>query len=118
MTQSQRDAIAMTVLDCNGIHDIAVMFCHCGLVSGVEATEVNQLIKMNWYPATKEKPRTVASFNLLDEYDAIVCEGKISGYHFFRSLVRLTDVTLCLPILVCRFTFDVADNNTFLADSI
>ena len=93
----KRDAIAMTVLDCNGVHDVTVMFCNCGLVFGMEATEVNQLIRIGWYPATKEAPRTVATFNVLDEYDTITCEGKISGYHFYKSLVRLTDVTLCLP---------------------
>ena len=85
--------VNITLLDCNGVHDIAIMFCTCGEVAGMEATEVNQLVNVGWYPATKEAPRTAVTFNLLDKYDAIAFEGKLSGYHFFKSLVRLSDGT-------------------------
>ena len=101
----REDAILMTVLDCNGVHEVLLMFCRCERSVGIEEIEVNQLIQAGWYPATKERPRTVASFNLLDEFDAIAYEGKLSSYHFYNSLHRLSDATECLPISV-RFLFE------------
>ena len=99
-TNVQYDTVHLAVLDCNGVHDVAVMFCACGEVSGMEATEVNQLLNVGWYPATKESPRTVATFSVLDKYEAIAFEGKLSGYHFYNSLVRLSDATECRPLPV------------------
>ena len=95
-----KDAVLLTVLDCNGIHEVMVMFCECECTVGIEEMEVNQLIRAGWYPATKERPRTVATFNLLDEFNAISFEGKLSSYHFYRSLHRLSDATECSPIPV------------------
>ena len=91
----ERDAITMTVIDTVGIWDCTVMFCCC-VDSAIESpSELHQVMQMGWYPATKTMPRTVATFALLDLYESITCEGKMSAYHFYKSLIRQTDKTGC-----------------------
>ena len=89
----ERDVKTITVLNTTGVHETLVMFCGCGAVAGNLATEVSQLLCCGWYPATKDRPKTVATFNLLDLYDSITSEGKLSAFHFYKSLTRLTGVT-------------------------
>ena len=102
-TKVTKDVVLLTVLDCNGVHEVLVMFCECGENVGVYGSEVNQLIRAGWYPATKDRPRTVASFNLLEEFDAIAFEGKLSSYHFYKSLLRISDPTECMELPVSNF---------------
>ena len=94
-------------MDTTGIHDIVIMFCCCGNPAEARSTEFNQMLQNGWYPATKVFPRTVASLNLLDLYDAIVCEGKLSAFHFYKSLTRLCGTIESISIPVSQYSLSI-----------
>ena len=96
-------AIAITILDTNGIHEAIVVPCTCGRCVGFDSVDVSQFLRTSWYPATKTALRTVAMLALLDQYNTIACEGKISAYHFYKALTRLTDGAECVSIPVESF---------------
>lgn len=81
----------VTVLDIEGIQDVSVQFCKCEHRIGLQWEERNQFIKYRFFPATAMRPRTVATFKVLDIFVALTHEGKINGYDFYKSLVSLTD---------------------------
>lgn len=77
------------VIDSNGIHSVTLRFCGCESA----ATPVQQLLRHRLFPASTDKPRTAATFRVLEEYHLLSLESKVSAYHFYSSLVRRTDNT-------------------------
>ncbi|KAG2140526.1 uncharacterized protein EDB93DRAFT_1241867 [Suillus bovinus] len=59
------------VVDINGIHDVALDFCG----------------------STTTDPQTAATFNVLEHYQLLSFESKISAYEFYHSLARHSDNT-------------------------
>jgi hypothetical protein len=57
-----------------------------------------QLLQMDLFPSTVERPQTVFTFSVLDRYHVESLEGKTSAYAFYSQLRRLTDN--CFPHLV------------------
>lgn len=76
-----------TLIDVNGVHNIAVQFCHCD----ERITHRQQLMRVCWWPATVVDPSTCATFNVLRLFQNMNCLGKISAFHFLRSLELLTN---------------------------
>ncbi|KAK7030015.1 hypothetical protein R3P38DRAFT_3314632 [Favolaschia claudopus] len=77
------------VIDTNGLHDIALLYCDCGKGSTLPA----QLLRRKWFPSTGNRPGTAATFNVLRSYHLMSLESKCSMGEFYNTLSRLTDNT-------------------------
>ncbi|KAH7909550.1 hypothetical protein BJ138DRAFT_1197507 [Hygrophoropsis aurantiaca] len=82
------------VIDCHGIHEVALDFCGCP--SGL--TRATQLLRSRWYPATIREPATAATFAVLDQFILLNFESKASSYEFYHSIARRTDNTGLSPL--------------------
>lgn len=76
------------VVDSNGVHSVALDFCHCGHSS---ASPEIQLLRSRWYPATGGNPKSAATFRVLEIFHILSFESKCSGFEFYNALSRLTD---------------------------
>ncbi|KAJ7908806.1 hypothetical protein B0H13DRAFT_2233210 [Mycena leptocephala] len=75
------------VLHENGIHEVNVDFCGCE--NNVD--HYIQLLRMGWFPATPEKPKTCATFILLDRFLIETSQAKTTMYDFYGALEKLTN---------------------------
>ncbi|KAM6503686.1 hypothetical protein JOM56_000629 [Amanita muscaria] len=78
-----------TVIDLNGIHDVAVDYCGCHLVQ----PHTIQLLRFQLYPATVIDPKTAATFQVLEFFHLNTLISKISAFDFYVTLRRRTDNT-------------------------
>ncbi|KAI6096537.1 hypothetical protein EDD16DRAFT_1719774 [Pisolithus croceorrhizus] len=78
-----------TIIHSNGVHSIKLDFCGC------ESAEApfQQLLCIRWFPASSEKPRTAATFNVLEQFHLLSFESKVSAFEFYQSLSRISDNT-------------------------
>lgn len=75
------------IVDINGVHDTKVCFCNC--LHSLDRS--SQLLKHKLFPATMSRPKMAFTFNLLDFFNILHVEGKISAYDFIGSIRRMTD---------------------------
>ena len=75
------------VIDCNGIHEVAVDYCSC---EGAKSAEV-QLLRSSLYPVTSMNLKSAATFRVLRFFQILSFESKCSGYEFCHTLSRYTD---------------------------
>lgn len=81
---------AMLVIDVNGLHHVDVQFCDCEETPGwVE--KYRQLLRIEWYPASFHRPKTVFTFDVLDTYHGLSIQGKLNLYDYHSSLQQKTD---------------------------
>ncbi|KAK0466634.1 hypothetical protein IW261DRAFT_1553911 [Armillaria novae-zelandiae] len=78
-----------TIIDTNGIHDVALDFCSCMREHPLAA----QLQRAWLFPATGIEPRTAVTTAALEQFQMLTFMGKISAYEYYYSLARLTDNT-------------------------
>ncbi|KZV60542.1 hypothetical protein PENSPDRAFT_593936, partial [Peniophora sp. CONT] len=76
------------VIDSNGIHEISVKFCGC---TAVKFPVREQLLAARMWPATTDNPKTAATFQVLDAFNAHSGSGKDNAYDFYNALESLTD---------------------------
>ncbi|KAH7918408.1 hypothetical protein BV22DRAFT_981947, partial [Leucogyrophana mollusca] len=77
------------VVDCHGIHKVAVDFCSCE----TGESKTTQLLRARWFPLTVSDPQTAATFAVLEQYHLLSFESKVSAYEFYHSLVRRSNNT-------------------------
>ena len=78
------------VIDINGVHHLNVQFCTC--TEDVQWVEkYRQLLRIGWYPASFERPKTAFTFGILDTYHKIALQGKLNLYDFYLSILQKTD---------------------------
>ena len=77
------------VLHSNGIHTISLSFCGCETAE----TYSRQLLCIRWLPATSDKPRTAATFRVLEDFHLLSLESKLSCYEFYSALSHCSDNT-------------------------
>lgn len=75
------------IVDVNGIHDTKLRFCNCQ----ANIDRASQLLEHKLFPATMTRPTMAFTFHLLDFYNILHVEGKISAYDFIGSIRRMTD---------------------------
>ncbi|KAF8205885.1 hypothetical protein K438DRAFT_1506082, partial [Mycena galopus ATCC 62051] len=75
------------IVDSNGIHEVALNFCSCGLA---EEHDI-QLLRARLYPATTTSPATAATFRALRDFHLLSLEAKSSAHHFYSKLARQTN---------------------------
>lgn len=96
-------ADSFTLLDVDGIHDLAVDFCGCSHIQ----THAVQLLRLRWWPATTINPKTAATFWLLEWFHVLGNQSKVSAYEYFTSLTHRTDniaISLVKVSLCSSFT--------------
>ncbi|KAJ7837780.1 hypothetical protein B0H14DRAFT_3701757 [Mycena olivaceomarginata] len=86
-TSMRRGKYKFTLIDVTGIHNVAVQFCECD----ARIAHRQQLMRVCWWPAMAVDPSTCATFNVVRLFQNMNCLGKISAYHFLRSLELLTN---------------------------
>lgn len=78
------------VIDVNGAHYVSVQFCACKELPGwIEY--YRQLLRMKWYPASLDRPKTAFTFDLLDTYHKLALQGKLSVHDFFAAVMQKSD---------------------------
>ncbi|KAF8871241.1 hypothetical protein BD779DRAFT_1613963 [Infundibulicybe gibba] len=75
-----------TVIDINGIHEVALDFCNCQTAQ----LHFVQLLRYRWLPATVSQPKTACTFRALKHFQILSFESKTSAFEFYSTLVRLT----------------------------
>jgi hypothetical protein len=77
---------AMLVVDSSGIHHMVVTWCTCPERRRPDL----QLLDIGLYPATFKQPRTVFTFQVLDEFLIDNLECKTACFNFHNKLRRFT----------------------------
>ena len=77
------------VTSLNGAHYVNVQFCACQSAAGwVEY--YRQLLRIGWYPASFDRPKTAFTFDLLNTYHKLTLQGKLNLYDFYLSIMQKT----------------------------
>ena len=83
-----------TVIDADGIHEIALDYCGCQY----SLPKTTQLLRARLFPSTVTDPKTAATFRVLETFQMLSFTSKVSGFEYYRSLERRTDNTgIALP---------------------
>ncbi len=75
------------IVDNNGVHDTRLHFCACL----PQVDRASQLLKHKLFPATMLRPKMAFTFRVLDFYNILHVESKITPYDFIGSIRRMTD---------------------------
>ncbi|KAI5885767.1 uncharacterized protein SCHCODRAFT_01205560 [Schizophyllum commune H4-8] len=85
-----RGNVDFTVVHVNGIHSVAIDFCGCQPpADAVHHRE--QLLRHGLVPATVRDPQTCCTFDVLNHFQLLTFNGKITAYDYYTSLERMTD---------------------------
>lgn len=77
----------MTVVDRSGVHQHSVRWCRC---PGADEDDI-QLLRARLYPASFKRPRTVFTFDVLDDFAIDTVECKTAALNYFNKLCRITN---------------------------
>ena len=80
------------VIDTNGVHHVNVQFCAC-TEDAQWVEKYRQLLRVGWYPASFQRPKTVFTFDVLDTYHKLTLQGKLNLYDFYSSILQTAVVT-------------------------
>ncbi|KAH9482438.1 hypothetical protein JR316_0004538 [Psilocybe cubensis] len=72
-----------------GIHEIALDYCGCPSAP----SKPIQLLRARLFPSTVGDPKTAATFDVLEHFQLLSFNSKVSGYEYYSTLSRLTDNT-------------------------
>ncbi|KAJ3543012.1 hypothetical protein NMY22_g3295 [Coprinellus aureogranulatus] len=78
------------ILDLDAVHEVGLDFCGCGKTN---MDHVAQLVERRLFPATVLQPKTAATFRLLEFFEILQYESKISPFEVFTTLSRLANNT-------------------------
>ncbi|KAL1740120.1 hypothetical protein HDZ31DRAFT_24570, partial [Schizophyllum fasciatum] len=73
-----------TVIHVNGVHNVAVDFCHCP--QGQHLEHRQQLMRNGWWPGTPAAPQTCATIACLRNFIKINALSKVAVYEYFRAM--------------------------------
>lgn len=76
----------VTIVDITGVHHLPVHFCKC---DKFVARHI-QLLRLGLYPASYDRPQTVFTFRVLDDFDLENLETKAAAQRYYTKLKRLT----------------------------
>ncbi|KAF6752347.1 hypothetical protein DFP72DRAFT_850145 [Ephemerocybe angulata] len=86
------------VIDTDGVHNVGLDFCTCGSST---KSHVEQLLDRRLYPATTINPKSAATFRVLEVFELLQYESKVSPYELYNTISRLTDNTGLTSVKVC-----------------
>ncbi|EIW77804.1 hypothetical protein CONPUDRAFT_62128, partial [Coniophora puteana RWD-64-598 SS2] len=93
-------AETIIVVDKSGVYEFPVVWCTC-----TDKLPHKQLFDLRLYPASQTNPKTIFTFDVLD--DLLVCnfEGKEAPHSYFRRLTRMTNEAFLDSVPVCNMCF-------------
>ncbi|KAG2739545.1 hypothetical protein P692DRAFT_20755538 [Suillus brevipes Sb2] len=77
------------IIDYNGIYEVGLDFCGCAYAE----PHIIQLLRVRLFPATTVDPKTAATFRVLEYFQMLSFESKVSAFEFYKTAARLTDNT-------------------------
>ncbi|KAL1740799.1 hypothetical protein HDZ31DRAFT_46757 [Schizophyllum fasciatum] len=86
----QRANADFTVIHVNGLHVVGVDFCNCQ-AADTAVPHREQLLRRGLLPATVRDPQTCCTFEVLNQFQLITFQGKLTAYDYYASLERMTD---------------------------
>lgn len=96
----QAGNVDFSVVHVNGLHAVAVDFCNCKpAASAIPHRE--QLLQRGLLPATIRDPQTCCTFEVLNQFQLVTLQGKLTGYDYYTSLERMTDNPGTRGLKVC-----------------
>ncbi|KAL5476488.1 hypothetical protein ACEPAI_3345 [Sanghuangporus weigelae] len=75
------------VLDITGFHSVDIDFCRCGEFVPYHI----QLLRSRLFSASRKRPRTAFTFDVLDLFHELTLQSKINAHDFYQSMLRRTD---------------------------
>jgi hypothetical protein len=87
----------ITVVDVTGVHFLTFNFCTCKDALPAYL----QILNSRLFPATLQQPRTVFTFNVLDDFIRDNLECGTSGLNYFSKLRRITSNVFPHIVPVC-----------------
>ncbi|KAF7358760.1 CxC2 domain-containing protein [Mycena sanguinolenta] len=84
--------LSMTVIDLSAVHRVPFRYCKCK--KSDTATNVQQLLRNSWYPATITDPATCATFTTLETFRLLNVVGNMNANDFITALERQTNATV------------------------
>lgn len=78
------------MLHTNGFHPVTVRYCQCDRFH-LAGDRVQQLLRLELYPATLTDPTTMCTFGLLNMFHLLTLISKINATDFYGTLERMTD---------------------------
>ncbi|THH18836.1 hypothetical protein EUX98_g8889 [Antrodiella citrinella] len=79
------------VCDLTGFHEVDVTFCACEHPDEGVIPFWIQLIRVGWFPGSREKPKTAFTLSVLDFFQQLNFQAKTNLSDFQRALSRYTD---------------------------
>ncbi|KAH9478096.1 hypothetical protein JR316_0010334 [Psilocybe cubensis] len=70
-----------------GIHEVSLRYCGCPHAP----LKPTQLLRARLFPSTVADPKTAATFDVLEHFQLLSFNSKVSGYEFYHTLARITD---------------------------
>lgn len=87
------------VLHTNGIHQLSLD--ECGCAQGLGILRHTQLLRIGWWLATSEEPRTACSEELLESFHQLTLQSKVNAYDYYWHLSRRTNNVNNAAVDVC-----------------
>ncbi|KAF9490476.1 hypothetical protein BDN71DRAFT_1523131 [Pleurotus eryngii] len=81
------------IIDIQGVHEVGLDFCGCQTAQLLTV----QLLQRGLFPSTVTTLQTAATFQVLDLFQMLSVEGRLSAFEFYKTLVRITDKTKIEP---------------------
>lgn len=75
------------ILDVSGQHTVTLAFCGC---PGAQHPRI-QLLRAQWFPASMEQPNSAFTFDVLNTFQLLNLQGKLSAHDFYQALLHKTD---------------------------
>ncbi|KAI0737565.1 hypothetical protein C8Q80DRAFT_1276321 [Daedaleopsis nitida] len=82
---------SIVVVDTSGVHELPFTFCNCSLSPPRDDL---QLLELGYYPASKNRPRTVFTTRVLDDFLLTNQECHASARNYYNKLRRITNNAL------------------------
>ncbi|KAG1717453.1 hypothetical protein EDD22DRAFT_983898 [Suillus occidentalis] len=77
------------IINYNGVHEVGLNFCGCESAQ----PHITQLLRVHLFPATTLDPKSAATFHVLEYFQMLSFESKVSAWEFYNTVARLMDNT-------------------------
>lgn len=96
---SELDNKSFTIVDLNGVHEVAVHWGACG-ASLEYRSRVQQLLRHNFFPSSPDSPRIAFTFRAMRHFHLSNLQGRVSAWDWCKTLTRYTDNVLLSGVKV------------------
>lgn len=72
------------------MHPVTIQYCQCSNLRNA-GTRVEQLLRYELWPATLDDTTTCCTMRVLDHFQLLTLQSKITAYDYYETLWKLTD---------------------------